>query len=503
MIIILLSLVNLVFGQVTGCMTRWYTAISDNIGSQNGMVASQVLRNPDCFSQINDYKRLVAGHLTNMECYVYEKHLIKQISDYNSSRCGQCLEITGPTQRPFVCMIAGTFKTKPNHNLTESDLERIVFVNDDNYNYIATIVHASANHATQVTVRAVSCPFQYNPSLVIIGEDLLRKGMVKVQVINSNTIHKYLIYENKQYRMNNEDGTYSLPLFSDKTVKLVSWNDRQIVFKNISTINASLYFPGETQFTELDRSNRCKFVPQNQTFGSTVSTMDPSPINRYFTWTPTLTYSNETKKVFNIFGTNQLIFDNNLNNALFTFTYPSVMKLTEIFKVFILRFNFKSKENILINSFKLVIEDFNDKLGITQQIVCSLDQMKTTLFENEMKIEVSLNSRQCEGFVSGIQMKITTGPTTNLTLKEAQLSYQDSYNEVNQCGFETLYCNSRECTPEGMFNKGCEPNCGSCVVGYQCNSIGKCVKKQPKNTRNSGNIIPIAMSLFIVIAFVF
>ncbi|KAL7718529.1 Uncharacterized protein QTN25_004162 [Entamoeba marina] len=495
MLFLILSVITLGLSQSTGCMSWWYVAITDNIASPNGMVASQSILNEQCFSQIDDFENLVYGHLTNAECYIHENYFYHQAGADDVSRCGQCLELTGPTQQPLTCMLAGTFYNIPTSNLTEYDQERILFVSDENYDYIATVAHGAINHATQLSVRVVSCPFPTNPSLFVISSN---ETSAVVQPINFNVLHKLLIHDGVLYPINN-DGTYTVPVVSNSSFVMVSVNNSKLKFLNVDTSIAGSYYLAENQFPSDITDEVCEFYPEKEVFGDTVVNAQSTPVMRYYTWTPTVFDGEQILRTYNIFGATNIPIDDQFDNKFF-FSYPSVMQMAQTFSELDITIEYNNDDFEIANPFLLIL-DYNGLIGSLFTEVCSDMQMEqeNNNETNTSVIRISLIKRECEGFASALGFSLKTGVGTSLNITDARFVFSETHSQYNHCKIDTYMCKHMECVPDGVYEEGCEPNCGSCVTGYQCNEEGTCVKNPKLNTRSWAKGIMVIGILFVLL----
>ena len=447
--------------------------------------------NDICYSNIRDYKTLSVSHSINSECYIYESNKYQVIGSHHINRCGQCLELIGPTQKPFICMIAGTFREKGVTNLTLFDLQRTVFVSNTVFNYIGTVIHGEINHGTQISVRETTCPFYATPSVSVEklivateydeeGNELLRR-YAKVQIINSNTLHKVIIAGDKEYEIQN-DASYVIPSVT-QTFDLVSTKTERIRFTNVSLKEVGNVFHAYEQFTILDQyenNYNCYYLPSNNVYNESMLNISSSPVKQYFYWKIQLEELNTHRIIqfYNLTNTNKVEFLNNLNCHLL-FKYQSVIQMKRTFREFDLTFEFKD-HFVLENPFLLMV-DYNGKIGMDYEIVCSSLHMKTLIEKSNttslLHVRVSFNNKMCNAFSNIIGFNFTTFDHSNVRLIEAKLVYQKDFENLSSCDIESFNCNGMECIPKNYTNVDCNPLCGVCAFGTICNDDGQCVKK--------------------------
>lgn len=376
----------------------------ENIGTQTGMVASQVDYDEQCYSHIDNYTRRVRGFVTHRMCYIDSLYKYHHVEGQDISRCGQCLELIGPTQKPFYCVVAGTFKAKENANMTKSDLEKIVFINNFNYDYIATSVHGSINHATQVSVRVISCPYGSNPSLYVVSTDPI-SGTANVQPINTNVIHKEIIAGNVHYPIL-PNGTYTIPTHI-KSLQLLSVNKERIGFSSLDLTKRGVRRVAETQFTNDTHPTRCDFIPQSVLFGPSVTKPEmSSPVNRFFTWDVKFQSVTDGEYAeYPIFNRSAITVQNGVDQFI-VFSYPSIFKFGVTFKRAQLAFTHDSLDFSLTEPL-VQIMDYNGVANTVHTTICnSAIEEVTHPSTGHTTVIISFPSKNCTRY--GLLTAFTT-----------------------------------------------------------------------------------------------
>ncbi|ELP84222.1 hypothetical protein EIN_064470 [Entamoeba invadens IP1] len=487
----------------TDRQTRWYTAIKDNVDSPNGMVASQVQITQNCFTNVPDYETKVYSYVTHRECYIHESYAFYSTQSLNVTRCGQCLELTGSTQNPFKCVVTGFFKEKEENNLTDVDLKSVVFLSNANYNYIATNIHSSFNHASQVSLRVIGCTSEVIPVLYIINTFFtIDRKMSTVQVVNTDVLHKIMIVDFEEFKMNT-DGTYTIPARSNINIQLVGINNVKIGFLGVNSLDVNHSFYAETQFPVEAPPNNCFFSPETQVLSDwTVNPALISPVRRFFLWKFYLANKTST---FNFDTTVRNVVIPDYFNSKLGIAYPTAFKFGQTMKKLELMLKF-SKKNYSIKKWVLLLTEYSEIAGKINTTICAPEPNETQINDTHVLITLNFNNDECFRYANLVLCSVETGEGTSLTIVESAFTKRDE-TVFTECGIESADCSKYSCTmnatkyPEIGFKPGCEPNCGRCLFGYECSNKGICEKVVSSNKRSGSTSVGIVLCVLIVICF--
>ena len=475
-IIILFNLFYLTLSQSSGCIGKWYAVVKERMNVTTDVVTSQLKMKNYCYQHIDNYKTIIEGIETQRECYLYHKFNHFKSSGITINRCGQCLEITGPTQQPYICVITGFFDGVENTPLTSDDLSRVVVIENNHFNYLSSEVHASRNHGIEVTTRVVSCDYDIKPKLYTISTRVVtepsRQFLSIVQPINMNTLVKIILINKEKYFIR-EDGTFEIPAMSNFHLQLVSVNNHKINFKNVTSTRSKKIFVANSQFPEDRKNVECVVIAERILFRKDAFPKESmTNVHDLFTWDFYQIHSDglgSTRQ--QSYGVDAITYDNSLKHVNCLIFYPTVSRIGKFFKHGVLYFT-GDNSNFKLENFTIMISDYNGIAKEIDTVICHLDLQRIDYFNQNKTIiyKIGFKNKKCFSYGNILNYYVTTGPDTNLKLYNAELILKTS--ETISCDQNVFKCIDRECT---YSNDTCVPNCGVCDIGYKCSQEGKCV----------------------------
>ncbi|BFU20648.1 hypothetical protein EHI8A_006200 [Entamoeba histolytica HM-1:IMSS-B] len=479
-IITLYLFLSEVSAQNDPCMSHFFISNEKHISELTG-IGQYIVINEDCMKDIPDYQKESIGHNFGMECWIYEGvSMIHKVS-HSTSRCGECLELTGPSQSPFNCIIVGTFSVKQGCPYTKDDLSRMIIVKDGLFKLISTSTSESNYVFSQVTVKQADCNFHYPPFLYTLKKN---ETSVELQILNSAVVIEKIIIDDNDY-LSLPNSHFIVPL-QDNTVniKLIAVDGR---ICNVNDVNLNLIglYVAKEQFTHR-KVNSCPFMPSTQVYINSTSREQSS----FFKWI--FNQVNMDYSIKRLNDTDQSIhFVAENARTTLGFGYPTVIKMYELFSLVIVEMEVEG--NLPKYAFSTLGHGNQfGKSALDAVFVCNtnipVEVLNIKKDETHYFIKVKLSiPKHCYGYLNVIALTFVTVPGTIFDVKNITL-IPKKQNNVTECGVESFDCQYTECTDSNtinpLFSRGCFPRCGSCRNGLICSS-GKCVKEISYNSRSS------------------
>ena len=169
----------------------------------------------ECYSNLKSSD--VYSINTHQECYLHVSHKF----DGKISRCGECLEIFGPSNKPYKCQVTGFFDF--NNTIPFDTKTRMLLTNHVMFNSVTTVIKYHNEQYTQITISEVDCEFPVKPTAIV--KDSLIENHWDISFINTNQLVKFIDINNITYDMNQSTllPTFTVPKSEDDIVlKLVS-----------------------------------------------------------------------------------------------------------------------------------------------------------------------------------------------------------------------------------------------------------------------------------------
>ncbi|ELP89876.1 hypothetical protein EIN_462220, partial [Entamoeba invadens IP1] len=138
----------------------------------------------NCYSLIQNYTSKILSFDRDLQCYLHPSNFYIHKANNTISRCGQALRLVGPSQKQFICYVAGTMElSAPDLN---KDLQtRIIGIQRHNLNYLTAGLTGAVSYISQVTFSPEVPVLGVTPSIHVVQRT---EKSVSLQVINSNTI---------------------------------------------------------------------------------------------------------------------------------------------------------------------------------------------------------------------------------------------------------------------------------------------------------------------------
>ncbi|EDR30031.1 hypothetical protein EDI_190900 [Entamoeba dispar SAW760] len=476
------------------CINRFFISNAKHISELTG-IGQYITINEDCMKDIPNYQKESIGHSFGMECWIYEDvSMIHKVS-HSISRCGECLELTGPSQTPFNCIVVGTFSVKQECPYTKEDISRMIIVKDSLFKLISTSTLESNYVFSQVTVRQADCNFHYPPFLYTLKKN---ETTVELQILNSVALIEKIVIDENDY-LSQPNGRFIVPLQDNLVnIKLISLDGRMCNVNNVNLNSIGLYIAKE-QFT-IRKVDSCPFMPSTQVYINSTSREQ----NVFFKWI--FNQVNMDYSIKRLIDTDESIhFVAENQRTTLGFGYPTVIKMYELFSLVMVEMEVEG--NLPKYAFSTLGHGNQfGKSALDAVFVCNtnipVEVLNTKKDETHYFIRVKLSiPKHCYGYLNVIALTFTTVPGTIFDVKNITL-IPKKQREVMECDIESFDCQHTECTESNtinpLFSFGCRPRCGSCRNGLICSS-GKCVKEISYNSRSSTISILNSMIFTIVL----
>ncbi|ELP92030.1 hypothetical protein EIN_291290 [Entamoeba invadens IP1] len=126
-----------------------------------------------CYKSVPDNTSRLISMSTHTECYIPHAHFYQIFQGEHISRCGSCIEITGPSLKTASCTVVGSFKMNfskedNNSNALIHSSERTIFVNDQLFHFYSGYTEeGNIGSALPIVARFVDCPYKTFPTAII------------------------------------------------------------------------------------------------------------------------------------------------------------------------------------------------------------------------------------------------------------------------------------------------------------------------------------------------
>ena len=441
-----------------------------------------------CYDDIANASTRVAGAVFHAECFlsVHMKHL--HLNDTAINRCGHCITITGPSERPLMCMVAGFFELVETF---DPDMEeKVILVDETMFTYIATTLVSSLSVYSQVTIRMVNCHFPTSPSL-----DVIRRTdtTVDFKFINTNTITHYVMLGNAKFYADAE-GTFVLPR-QDKTVHLRVVS----LFNDVISVNCNLARQDTASFImgfPVHESEPCEFVTNNVIFINEESrTTDPN-----FMWQFFLENAPDRSAIGDL---NPVMITNDYLELVplhadfaVDMAFPSYMDFQRQLRVVYIEVWAQAMVGFVGVDFITSAKNEEDALVNPMTVLCTastaLNYTKYSTDQTRVfgyfKVAVP---RDCHGLGNVVRLVLRSTP--GVPLRIIRVFAEEISEALPDCRSYSFDCLNTSCTSNHstrfdgnpMFMRGCEPFCGYCPFGFECTSSGNCLPETVLNQRNA------------------
>ena len=463
----------------------------------------------ECYDYISEMKTKIRGFNTYAECYVNKEYLtINFGNNLTVSRCGQWLQIVGPSQTAVLCMVAGT------HNITAYKFPNvpIIAMRTEIFDGLTHKMTLQSEILTPVTVAQADFDLTTNPKLFVTytneGYNLLHfvdtnKLPAKISILGI----EYFMDKFGRFKISYKGGlllSVSLISFSNERIDFhdVDLSDKTKDLKTLNKTTMTKEYSTQSRFPN-EIMSKCHYLAENHVYEEGVVR-----INKFFHWTLTKVNTDkdgnhiETENIFNQNQQNKFIVD--ITNEYFNvemFMSSSASILSNAFKWLEIRL----ETNFDVNKYELLeayfegqnsTKDLRKLIGVPDVISSSV---KYSLNETTREIFIKLSFPIShilfiEKIIVRQRIKESKGNEGyKITVKNITFIRLDKYSQQPSCSSEAMYCKGTECTiPEERYEKGvtpweskyCMPICGECQVGFFCNSSGQCQADINLNTRS-------------------
>ncbi|EDR21497.1 hypothetical protein EDI_185560 [Entamoeba dispar SAW760] len=454
----------------------------------------ETIRRTLCYDKIPDYKTNVHGYNIKSYCFVDENDLYVKKGNRNISRCGEWLQLVGPSQKPIVCMVAGSERLNISGVADESEYS-FIGVPRNIFLTLTGGFDETSNVVTQITLSETNFDLRINPTLYLINRN---ETTATIQFTDFNRNPEKISINNIFYDMTPQN-TFEIPLFeNDIIVHLITFDNEKIDFPKVNLKKGNKY-TSIGRFVNYDMTE-CNYMADKNVF------FRDSRENHGTLLTWQILQWNQDKTVVKFDNCDQEIkFIGKTSNLSMVFMYPTAIMLNQDFSYFEVEFETSSLD------YKFVAANTGrckDVLKYTFDY-CSPTQVNLPIkyyfnkAEKIIKMRMSLfgiNKR----FSNIIELIHMVPQGTILNLISAQLVRETRMLNQTECSSVSFNCLGTECTITNQlshkvpFNFSCLPSCGVCRVGFTCNDYGKCVEEVNLNQRSEANVISCLIILLLL-----
>ena len=482
----------------------------------------------NCFAYIEGHEQMVQGFKVESQCYVYDPFYIGYVGPYLLPRCGRWVQIVGPTQKSTLCMMIGSY------NLTIPGYEDIpyFFVTDSVFSELSPKTTPENKLLVPITVAETDLDLKMNPTLVV---SYFRNNTNSLHFINVNRVCQSISIEGVKYEVETT-AQYTVPYKQMRLVDIAvyAYDGEVIWFYNVDLGNKTEEIPEDKEtITKLfDASSRFINMDFDDCYHMTESHVynkGDYKRNKYMKWVlSSYNVDEQNKKIDDsvvYYSNKDQNFTIKMNNKRFAI-HLELSSSSVIFSD-----DFKYIELIMKPSFNAsLIFDHKESFMIVDETADMITEIKNF-------VSVSLPTRWYIDENNNIHMKMvfkrnnlmfskgieiinelhdeyvdTNDLFINNTLEviSIDLVRDDKINKQPECSSYAFDCYHTECTvPKKNFVQGvslwesidCIEACGSCLVGYYCNSSGFCVEDTKNNTRSDASFISILLMLLVILLF--
>ncbi|ELP88844.1 hypothetical protein EIN_474460 [Entamoeba invadens IP1] len=432
----------------------------------------------DCYAEIPNRKYSIKGNNILSYCFIDDYFLRVNKNNTKVSRCGQWLEVVGPSQVSIVCMVSGSITP----DVTEGSLPvgvPFVALPKGLYTKVSGGFSLDDDAFVQATVAETDFDLKVNPTLWVLNKS---ESEIRIQVTDCNRPYQFIEVEKINYKLSNDD-TFTLPLIKRKTnINLVSFKDEKLTFEDIELDKiTSTVANGKYDTVHL---GKCTFVADNIIYSKTVANKIQLSVWLFYKLSDSIKV--ETMNKTNM----KFVSDAGSRNTSIVMLNTSPIIIQQQFKELILSLkanfdvHFKEVSLYLVRS-----GDDNTLYGSSTTINKEL-KFKTTQNGTDVTLRALFDTKSWE-FGNTITLTYVSEPGGTIELIEAMFDKSDTIKKVVECNSTIFDCLNTECTvtnmsiDEGRFiwQKGCEPVCGNCRDGYVCTTMGRCIHQENNNLR--------------------
>ncbi|ELP89307.1 hypothetical protein EIN_477610 [Entamoeba invadens IP1] len=439
-----------------------------------------------CYDKIPNFEHLIHGYDIQSLCFVHPEFFIVNKSSLFLNRCGEWLQLIGPSENVVNCMIAGSAEITSDGS-TYSIERRTIGVFENIYKRLTSGVDNKQNFITQVTMFEVAFDLGLPPSLYVINRN---KTSVTFQFTDHNKPAEKIgvEYQNKVTTYWKKiDDMFVIPLIKDKVnIQMVSYDDEKIRFKGIN-LSEENSFTAAVRYISVD-TKPCKYITDTQVFNSSAFDEDKLTYQKWQVWT----INEKLEGHMFEWGKNEVSFIAEGGNITLCFFYANSFRIQKDFKEMVVVFDTDGDYEFIITH---ILQDTSvtelnfDTIKLIQAGLPTKYQRINGGKTIELRIAFNLKTKLFANVVT-ITQKFSKG--SHVVLKSAYLIREEELVDTDKCNSTSFDCLFTECTisnesyPNGdsPFQKACEPACGVCRDGFVCSTAGKCIVEPSFNIRD-------------------
>ncbi|ELP91571.1 hypothetical protein EIN_129110 [Entamoeba invadens IP1] len=451
----------------------------------------------ECYSNIIDYKRVIKGYNLQSICFIDEHWINVNKSTHQINRCGEWMEIVGPSQFPIKCMIAGTFKLEENNSDLYNNSTAIA-IGEHLFLKITGGLSLHDKDYVQATVTETDFDMGINPSLWVIKKN---ETHATLQFTDFNRPPEFIEINSRLIRKNYDD-TFTVDKYKNKiNIKLVSFGNEKVEFEGVD-LTSIVRATATARFGHIDIGH-CKYLAN-----ANILNEKTSHENNLFKWS--LFQKQIDGSIEEIDIKNPILTTESGNDDVeIYFWYNTALLFSQDFFEF--EAHFLSESDIEITKVKLLIskEIESGNNALTGNLVSDIKLFKVFKDNNTIYLKAPFDPSNFE-FANTIGITLSTKSKSVITLKKAKLKRSAMFQNVTECEVEAFDCLHTECTVTNtskdvgfhIWKDGCIPNCGVCLEGYLCTTAGTCEKESNNNLRSVGILLQTFFSI-ILFCFIF
>ncbi|KAL7717428.1 Uncharacterized protein QTN25_005242 [Entamoeba marina] len=419
------------------CITEFALGNIDAIGVE-GDTSYQLNEISDCYESIPDSESVVYGKNIKSECYVHNSLKYFHFGEQNINRCGQCLEITGPSSTPYTCMIAAS---------------------EEFYFSVANRFESSSLVFSQVTVQAIDCGYNVVPSLHTVNQN---QENITIQIVNANTLLERIKIGSIEYFMN-ELGQFSFPIPTSLVdIQIISYYYDVVGTKTVNlTKTSSLTFPNQFPYEE---HTQCAYNPTEIIYDNTTELGN----NSFLSWEIFLLDNS-----LNVYYVTQeqggVSFESVGIHTTLLFYYFTSVQLSHYYNDVVLDLDISGNASFLMSN--IAVNHRRESASYFDSKYIESDILTYVLTEktdggSRMQIKVPFNKANHQ-FANIIAITFETEEYPSFVLNKATLNKIQDASE--SCDIDSFDCSENiECSTSKLWSDGCAPYCGTCRIGYSC-----------------------------------
>ncbi|ELP93994.1 hypothetical protein EIN_181610 [Entamoeba invadens IP1] len=488
--------------------TLFSCALSGKVNCINDFIAVdmdsedvEIVERKECYDNtiVKDYDKKILGENLGIKCYIHKDFLLVNLTPNNLSRCGEYIQLTGPTQRSQLCMIAGYVVVK-SKDISDELSKVVIGVDKKVISTLVSGINQITLSMTQVTMNELVFDLGVNPSLIVLDRT---SSNVKIQFINHNRTPSIAVIKNNGVTTSypkQEDDTFVIPQYKERvSLGLVSFDGEIIFFDDFNT-QSDVEKVSNSRFSSAE-IQKCRFFADPLVWSENKEGLKAS----FFTWRVLqINRDNSTTIYTHLDKTIEFESKDGLLSVIFN--YPTEMLFAQDFKEARITVEIEDVEDWKFIQSDLFMnvnsKDFNPSLNYPVQNRINTEyNIGTDGKTVDIKIGFDKRNRLFANVLVFTQM-MSVGK--KMKLKSVFFERSTQYDLQNDCGLKRFDCNNVECTidlnntiEDGPvpFDDGCIPFCGTCRTGMICSTTGKCKPQVNNNNRDKAEGLKILLFL--------